>query len=340
MPVKNYASSINAAAAGSVDLEDGTLSYSATIAAAGAGTVAGSVGSIRLFTATIAAAAAGTVAGVRFIQFSAAIQASAAGTVIIANVTPWTATVSATAGGEVTAYIDGQGMTVQEAIEAIYRLWGLCICDGVEDCGSREEAIDILNASLQVLHSQAHELDYFNLTTITLSYASGDASKPLPQTVQNLLDRVRMTSPDSLALTRIDSSSEFDDYIANYYHGTAPSGPRAYHLESMADPGGNSVQMHLYLTPTPAETVTVALEASVLAPIYHWSDYSTGTPLSIPHKYANTLLVPILRKWASASRRFRRQELQPQIDQQFQIANLTLRLVSTEPPAQRRRTQS
>lgn len=232
---------------------------------------------------------------------------------------------------------EGSAMTLRGLVDHILALWGRCSCS-IQDveCGMQDELLACAHWALQRMYTRAPVLDYFNRTTLTETITGGTNTVTLDQDIQKLLGPVRLTDDPSVPLHEIRNRTEFDTWLDVAYGGAAraPDGIRAYHLLKERRAEEDSVKLTILVTPTPADDTDIDLDVATECPRYSWYNVAQGSMLQIPHRYVETLLLPLVLKRASAYRHFTRVELQPQIDEAYQTALATLDLASPKTPAQ------
>ncbi len=131
---------------------------------------------------------------------------------------------------------------------------------------------------------------------------------------------------------RLSDRAQFERHADTFYGSEQPDGPRAWHLHASHVAGGDSQELTLMVTPAPADDVTILADVILEPPRYDWSDVVQGTPLNLPHRYAETLLIPLVRDWATSHELFAEPELLPQIKQQAEMARLVLGLLNPRKP--------
>lgn len=332
-----------ALAGGAVELTSSSVVLSGTAAAAGGGAVDGFLGSPVALTSTTAAAGGGAVNGTLLTQFSGTAQSLAGGEAILSTTHSFSGRASAVADGSILAFIDGQGLTVEEAVKAVLPLFGFSCCGDCLDACLRASIMEALNAALQQIFARAHRLDFFNRTSLEVTITGGANSATLQQSVQNILKPVRLQTGKQ-ALMELESIHDIDHYAALYHGGAAyaPSSPRAFFLQGANQNKGDNVALTLYVAPTPVGNTVLLVDVSLEPPRYTWSDVTAGTPLEMPHRYAETLLLPLVKHWAMSHRNFVLRALEPAIKDQYAIARDLLGLVdpvSPETHAKKQKTE-
>jgi hypothetical protein len=92
-----------------------------------------------------------------------------------------------------------------------------------------------------------------------------------------------------------------------------------YYIERTHTPGTDSSRVRLHvggLTDYALIGMDVAIEPARIA----WADYHRGTVIPIPHRYVESLLLPIARYRATSSRRYRQRERHEALMQQYREA--------------------
>lgn len=194
---------------------------------------------------------------------------------------------------------DAAGLTVFDAAREVYNVWGIEITDPRTITFARARVLDHINAAVQVLHSRAHVLDYFNLSEFTVTVTGGTSSKALDDSIQVVRGPVKLAS-SKFPLNQIMSRTELDIFIPYWYgESEAPSVPVAYYLETRRQGKADNVALTLHVVPEPVDDTEVTFEAAIEPPRYDEHDIAAATGLQIPHKFAETLLWPILRHFAA-----------------------------------------
>jgi hypothetical protein len=186
---------------------------------------------------------------------------------------------------------------------------------------------------MQLIYSHADKLDYFNREQTTISVTtSGTAA--LPANVQRIQGPARI---GSAPLRTLASRAEYDHFAALYVGDSSLSAPIAFYVEPTRASSGDSVGLTLNLAPVPTGTVSVVLDVTLEPPRYDIVDLMQATVLQLPHKWAETIFMPLVRKWACSDSMMgstRRTAVMAQIDEQYAAAKQMLGLADIEPPAQ------
>lgn len=226
-----------------------------------------------------------------------------------------------------------KAVSLWEVGKEVYSLWGYEIADLRTIEYGRASIVNWCNAAMQLIYSNAHRLDYFNREVLELTVTTS-GTVALPANVQQIQGPARI---GSAVLSTLASRAEYDHFAALYVGDSTLASPIAFYVEPLRGTGSDSVGLSLNLVPFPTGTVTVRLDVTLEPPRYDVVDLMQATILQLPHKWAETIFLPIVRKWACADSRMgnsRRAAVMPQIDEQFAAARQMLGLADIEPPAQ------
>ncbi len=197
----------------------------------------------------------------------------------------------------------------------------------------RQPFVDALNAVLQLIFSRSgvEGLDYFNQVTRDVTVGT-DGEVLLNDDVQSVDAFVRMTDT-SRPLHQCERMSDYERFADLYLTPTDDlTIIHAYYLNRSAAPasafGFSNV---LQFTPPPAAPVEVTINVCLNAPRYTWAHYLAETALSLPHRYAQSLLYPLLREKVSTFIEFKRVDQLPLIQQEAAAARLALGIVDPKP---------
>jgi hypothetical protein len=227
-----------------------------------------------------------------------------------------------------------QGMNLSDVGRQIYNLWGLEITSTKATTFARSRVVEIINAAMQTIYGRAVALDYFNRTTATLTFAMSEDAKTLPTAMQTLLGPVRFADskqPLRPAATR----SELDEFVDLYYGGVAPAFPRMYFLDRGFVDGVDAAGATLRISPAPAAEISLEVEYAQEPPRYTESDLISGVPLRIPHRYVESILLPMAKHMAASDRMFTRESLRGTLQGDYTRAMQQLGLVDPERPTVR-----
>ena len=245
------------------------------------------------------------------------------------------ATVRMRAWASAAILIEGQGLSVRDVARdclAVWNLRGASTATLPEEL--RDRVISDINAAMQLIHSRARELDYFNLATYELEVGKGRDNVTVPADVQQVVGNVRLGGGGPpTPLWALRSMAELEQF-GPCYLGTAPGTqgpPQAYFIDRRALPEWNSVGMAVYVAPAPEKPVVLEVDVALAPPRFHWDDVLKATPLRLPHAFAETLLIPIVRQRATTYKLFTNDSLKPGIEDQYQKAMEALGLVDPAP---------
>jgi len=263
-----------------------------------------------------------------------ALTSRASGALTGSNFFRRTPLIRALTRGSLDFVITGRGLSVRDVVADCMGVWNLrlgvrCLC-AQDDV--KERAIADLNASLQVIYSRAHRLNYFNKTTLTVTVPANATGADLPNTIQAVLGTARWKATEDATTTKAlaSLSSLADAQQFGDLYGVAGN-PMAYFIDTRTQPEANVVKSKLMVLPVQTSQIYVDLEVAYAAPRYTWRDVELATPLQLPSTYAESLLMPIVRQRATGFRLFTNQVLRQTIEAQYMKAQLALGLVDPKP---------
>lgn len=220
----------------------------------------------------------------------------------------------------------GRGtLGVCDLMDEILWLWGLTNYCSV-DKHIKERAINDINASLQVLWSKARDVDYWSRTTLNVNFTTAQKTAILPDNVQNIVGHVRLINGQPLA--PLQTRGELDSYPM-YYLGTSTremlnDTPQAYYSERLNQSGEDPVRINLHVIPQPHEDMEVLVDVVTESPRYRCNDVLECTSVPIPHKYVESILLPIVRYRAMSFYLFIKPERTDMIIAEYQEALIQL----------------
>lgn len=216
--------------------------------------------------------------------------------------------------GTVKVTLTDTGFTVKQGLAAITTLWGGGCSDGCEnsDTPRGRAAFDILNGCMQEIILNAKELQYLSRAEITLLTPLTDAGLTyfdVPDTVQTVVGPVRLLSvaTNAAAITRYPTAVQTRGQLLNfssYYQKRGGSALYAYWVDRSKQSTGDRTRMRVYISPSiPAgeTSPTIKMDVETEALRYRSADCVGGTVISLPHQYAESLLLPLLREAAASA---------------------------------------
>ena len=220
------------------------------------------------------------------------------------------------------------GLLLADVARAVYALWGY---EGIQNLSTisvgRERIAEWCNAAMQLIYAQSARLEYFNRSELTLLVGTS-GSVALPATVQRIQGDARLAAGRSLK--PLSSRSQVTDF-ATLYGSSAPIG---FLVDSQREESVDSLGLTLYLAPAPSDDVEVTVDVTLEPPRWNSSDLLSGLVIPLPHKWVETLFMPLVRKWAAGDSRMpksaRASQMQ-EIDAQYSTAREILGLADIQP---------
>ena len=231
---------------------------------------------------------------------------------------------------DLTGASDLLGMSVCQVVDEILSMWGMFCRKSAPDF-ARDRALNDLNAAMQMVWNNAEGRDYWANETLTLTLADGESSIDLADDIQNVIGPCRRAD-NRRPLVPIGTIGELETFSDLYLDGETTNEPLAYHVERMTQSGVDPAKCVLHVTPAVVgASFSFLLNVVKEAPRFRSDDLITCPVIPIPHRYVETLLLPIAKYLASSYYLFRQQELKPTIDREYQRASISLGLADPLP---------
>ena len=229
----------------------------------------------------------------------------------------------------------GNGLTLVDVALKVYSLWGFQLTSLSQINIGLPSIVAWINSAMQLIYSQADRLEYFNRVEKTLTVTTS-GMLALDADVQKILGPVRLSGLKK-TLRALTSKTQMEQFSLRFLDDAipAPSGPLAYYIESARASQADSVGLILYLVPSPTESTEILADICEEPTRYLLQDILGGQPLEIPHKWAETILLPLVMKWAmgdSLMPASLRQGVEREVNEQYNAA-MTM-LGQAEPEAQ------
>jgi len=236
------------------------------------------------------------------------------------------------ASSTLTGASDLRGKTVCEIIRESLSLWGFLCHKNAPDY-AKARAITDLNTALQLIWNNAEGHDYWSNETVEITLSDGESTYDLDDTIQNVVGPCRLASTNR-PLAPIRTIGEFGTFADLYLDGETLTEPVAYYVDRFNQTGDEPAKCVLHVTPAVVGAdVDLLVEVVKEAPRYTMDDLYSCPAVPIPHRYAETLLIPIIRYNASSYYLF--EALDPKqketIDREYQQAMVSLGLADPNP---------
>ena len=279
---RGFASTINGVSTGSVSAF--TL-IGANITAVGRSTATANAGRIRRYTVTV--------------------QGLSDGEAKSGRLRPNTAISHGTSYAVASTKIIRVGLTVCDVVRDILLCWGI-----EQPCSAPEmakiAALNVLNNGMQVLWNQAQDRNYWTQSTLSVAFSSGTDSVVLDQTIQNVIGPARLSTGEPLV--PLANISESESFSGAFLEDDAPLKPVGYFVERNYQTGADPAKCTMILSPTPSSNITVRVDVVKEAPRYTILDFDTCPVCPVPHKYVESILLPVCRYLSMHSHLFSNRE--------------------------------
>lgn len=197
------------------------------------------------------------------------------------------------------------GLTVCDVIRDILLCWGIEHPCSAPDM-AKTAALNILNSGMQVLWNQAQDRNYWTQSTIELAFPSGTSSLVVDNLIQNVIGPARLTTGEPLV--SLANISEAESFSGAFLEDDAPLKPVGYFVERNYQTGADPAQCTFILSPTPTTNVTVRVDVVKEAPRFTILDFESCPVCPVPHKYVESILLPVCRYLSMHSHLFSNRE--------------------------------
>jgi hypothetical protein len=302
------------------------------------GTPALTAGTGRVVGAVVATALAGSVAldVVRTRNVGADVTSSLESFVVLevakGSLVDGSVTSSLDATVTLSGVSDRRGRTVCELVKESLSMWGF-LCSKNAPRYALDRAITDLNTSMQMVWNNAEGHDYWSNEALTIQLNDGEDEYTLPDTVQNVVGPCRRAD-NNRPLTPLKSIGELEMFVDLYLNGETASEPLAYHVDRYKQSADDPAKCVFRVVPAVfGATVSFTLEVVKECPRYTVDDLTSCPLVPIPHQYAETLLIPIIRYHASSYYLFAAadQAQKETIDREYVQARIALGLADPNP---------
>jgi hypothetical protein len=182
----------------------------------------------------------------------------------------------------------------------------------------QDDVLRSINWALQVMWLSPH--DHFKEEqSYSIALLEGIGSYVLDQDVQRVLGNARLS--DGTTLAPVLTRSDFDNY-GIFYLGLSdndiPNGkPVSYYVNRYRNTGDDLTTASIDIVPKPDGAYTMFVDVERECPRYS-SFGSTVVP--VPHKYCETIFLPLARYAMTRSEAFRNNELYSRLEADYQQA--------------------
>lgn len=229
--------------------------------------------------------------------------------------------VRGTSSTSANAIVIRTSLTVCDVLRDILMCWGM-----EQPCAAPEmakiSALNILNNAMQVLWNQAKDRNYWTQSTITVAFNTGVTTSILSNTIQNVIGPARLSTGEMLV--SLANISEAENFADAFVEDGTNNGPVSYFIERNNQAGADPAKCTMIISPAPTQNITVNLDVVTEAPRYFITDFVACPLCPIPHKYVESLLMPVCRYLASHSHLFIQRERQEIIQNDYMQASKLL----------------
>jgi len=219
-------------------------------------------------------------------------------------------------------------MTLRKIFDNLIALLGVETSDNSPQA-MRDEAFAAIKAALQQMQGAGE--DYYGREEVTIVLSAGTSAYTLDKAVQTVLDDPRI---GSRTLKKLKTRSLFDNYgplfLGKLSRAVPEGSPLAYLVESLRDTATgeeDNVKIRISIVPTPAATGSMLVPVIKEPPTYTAADLCNDSVPPVPHKYHESILLPLCRWNVVSSSYFSKPELLPALRDDRKRALIALGLV-------------
>lgn len=221
-------------------------------------------------------------------------------------------------------------MSVPDVVKGMMALWDIFDAKSAP-AFAIERAINDLNASLQMVWNHADDRNYWSSDTLTIDLEDGEDTYDLPDDIQNVVGPCRRAS-NLRPLVPLGTIGELETFADLYLDGETSAEPLAYHINRMAQASSDPAKCVFCVTPAvTGATMSFLLEVVREAPRFTVNDMIAAPVIPIPHRYVESLLLPIAKYQASSFSLFNAKDLKESIDRDYLQARTALGLADPLP---------
>lgn len=289
----------------------------ATMSGSVAATAAFAVRVTRGMAAAAIATSIATASQARVVTMKAPASGAAVATVQAGVIRSFSAQAEGVSTASANATLVRTSLTVCDVLRDIMMCWGM-----EQPCAAPEmakiSALNVLNNAMQVIWNQAKDRNYWTQSTINITFNAGVAESVLSNTIQNVIGPARLSTGE--LLVPLANISEAENFENAFIEGGLSSIPASYYIERNNQAGADPAKCTMIISPAPTQNITVRLDVVMEAPRYFITDYQSCPLCPIPHKYVESLLMPVCRYLASHSHLFIQRERQEVIQNDYMQA--------------------
>lgn len=229
------------------------------------------------------------------------------------------AIIRSSATATLTGASDTHGMSICDVVSHTLSMWGI-FCRKTAPAYAIARAIADVNSAMQIVWNNAEGRTYWTNATLTLTLNDGESSTTLSNDVQNVVGPCRLES-NRQPLVPIGTIGELETFSDAYLDSEVTDVPVAYHIERMNQSGADPAKCVFHVNQAiVGDPVSFLLEVVNEPPRFAASDLTSCPIIPIPHRYVESLLLPIARYLASTFYMFRMADQKPTIDREYQHA--------------------
>ena len=271
--------------------------------------------------ATALATSIATASSARIVSMQSSVTGAAVANVRGGMIRSFSAQAVGVSSASASGIVVRTSLTVCDVLRDILLCWGM-----EQPCAAPEmakvSALNILNSAMQVLWNQAKDRSYWTASTLTVTFNSGVDTAVLTNTIQNVVGPARLSTGE--ILVPLANISESENFANSFIEDGSASVPYSYYIERANQAGADPAKCTMIISPAPSSNISVLVDVVNEAPRYFITDFVACPLCPIPHKYIESLLMPVCRYLASHSHLFIQRERQEIIQNDYMQARRLL----------------
>jgi hypothetical protein len=194
----------------------------------------------------------------------------------------------------------------------------------------QEAALDVLNGVMQIVWNQAKDRNYWTRLTQSITLPANTASVALDDSIQNIIGPVRRAD-NKRPLVLVNTRAEIDQFEELFLDEPISGTPVGYHIERLSQSEQDPVRCVFHVAPAPAGATSFLMDVVLEAPRFSWTDVSICSRVPVPHRYVESLILPVARYHAMSSHLFIFPERAQQITSDYAQASALLETANPLP---------
>lgn len=208
------------------------------------------------------------------------------------------------------AYVPGAALTLASVIDEVFAMWGVD-CRTATD-SQKQQAVSIVNNAMQQMFARAKERQYFASKEFDTSMGVFNTGTDIPQDNISGTTSIPLQALSSEGITvhstlgplrRLTTRQEYETFEYIHPELAASVLPTVFYVDTSRIETDQGLALVLWFKPNTGDSQDIRLRISYLAqpPYYTWADHCLATRIALPHRYVESLLLPLVKYEAMSS---------------------------------------